>query len=217
MKEGTENVYKYHHKNERKEKYSLFPDVKGPFLREKIGKGKKILDIGCRDGGLTSFYCKENSVLGLDIDSEALSVAERDLGIETKWIDLNKSDWNLPEDYFDFAVAGDFLEHIYYPNQVTKKISKTLKEKGSFLGSVPNGFSLKNRIRLFFGKKENTTMNDPTHINHFSRKELKKILEEYFKEVKIYPYGKYSFLDKLWPGMFSFGLLFEAKNKKYHV
>ena len=206
------NIYNEHHKKGDRCGMSLFKNERGSFLRDKIGENKKILDIGCRDGILTETYFKNNDVLGVDIDEEALEVAENNLGVKTQQLNLY-DDWNLSKD-FDVVVAGEVLEHLYYPQKTIEKIIKVLKPNGIFLGSVPNAFSLKNRIRLFFAKKGDTSLHDPTHINHFSHKEFKQILEKYFEEVKIYPLGNFAWLDKFWPGMFSFILLFEAKNFK---
>ncbi len=205
-------IYKEHHKKGGRRGMSLLKDERGNFLKEKIGVNKKVLDIGCRDGVLTETYYKNNEILGVDIDEEALEIAKNNLGIKTQTLNLY-DDWNLTRD-FDVVVAGEVLEHLYYPEDIIKKITKVLKSDGVFLGSIPNAFSLMNRIRLFFGIKQGTPLEDPTHINHFSYKEFKQILEKYFEDVKIYPLGKYAWLDKFWPGMFSFSFLFKVKNKK---
>lgn len=213
MKSEIAEIYKEHHTSGDRRGFSIFKDERGAFLRKNIGINKKVLDIGCRDGVLTKTYCEENYVTGVDIDNDALCIAMEDLGIDTKQLDLY-SDWELPENHFDAVVAGEVLEHLYYPEKILEKVVKVLNKDGVLLGSVPNAFSLKNRIRFFLGNKKDTPLHDPTHINHFSRNELKSLLEKYFKEVNIYPLGRYTFLDKIWPGMFSFILLFKAKNKK---
>lgn len=212
-KTGIENIYSFHHKEKRGQKYSILKESRGEFFRDKIGKGKKIIDLGCRDGALTQFFAEGNNVLGLDIDRDSLDIAQNDLGIDVKHADLN-GEWDIETNTFDIVVAGEVLEHLYYPEIVVKKVAECLKVDGMFLGSVPNAFSLKNRIRLFLGKKKNTPLSDPTHINHFTRKELENILKDKFKEVVIYPAGKFSWLDKIFPGMFAFMFMFSAKYKK---
>lgn len=209
---GLNKIYSQHHKKGDRCGNSLFKEERGSFLREKIGENKKVLDIGCRDGVLTETFYKNNNVLGVDIDIEALEVAKKNLGIKIQQLNLY-DELNLDKD-FDIVVAGEVLEHLYYPEETIKKITKILKSDGKFLGSIPNAFSLKNRMRLFLGKKKNTPLHDPTHINHFSYREFKNILEKYFSDVKIYPLGNFAWLDKFWPGMFTFMFLFEARNKK---
>ena len=105
------------------------------------------------------------------------------------------------------------LEHLYYPEEVLKRLSKIIKPGGLLLGSVPNAFSLKNRLRLFFGQKQHTSLEDPTHINHFSYSELLKILNKDFQGAEIIPIiqKKYKFLSKISPSLFSFMLFFRVK------
>ncbi len=207
-------IYRQHHEKRRGEDYVLFGDKRGQFLKSRIGQSRQILDIGCRDGELTRYYAEGNEVLGLDVDEQALKRAEHKLGIKTKSLDLT-GDWSgVVTGPFDVAVAAEVLEHLYYPEIVLGKIVAALATDGILLGSVPNAFSLANRVRLFRGQKRGTPLSDPTHINHFSRTELKTLLEKYFSEVYIYPLGRFAWLDWLWPGMFSFGLLFEARRPR---
>ncbi len=212
-KTGLEETYTSHHTKGGRRGTTMFGEQRGEFLREKIGTGKKVLDIGCRDGELTKEYYKGNEVLGLDIDTEALEKAQNKLGIKVKHADLH-SNWGVEKSFYDVVVAGEVLEHLYYPDTVLSRVCEVLNDKGSLVGSVPNAFSLINRIRLFLGNKKGTPLSDPTHINHFKRSELKSLLERCFDDVSIIPLGKYAWLDKFFPGMFCFMLMFEAKNKK---
>lgn len=206
------DVYKNHHKERRGDFFILQGGIRGDFLKSKIGTGKKVLDIGCRDGALTSLYYKGNDVTGVDIDLDALARAREKFGITTTSFDLN-GEWPLSQGSYDVVVAAEVMEHLYYPDRVLEKISNTLKSGGMLLGSIPNAFSLKNRIRLLFGRKRHTPLADPTHINHFSRKEFERLLADKFTDIKIYPLGKFAFLDRFFPGFFSFMMLFEAHKK----
>ena len=213
MNENTnalEHIYRSHHQKNRGEFFAILADERGGFLKKHIGTGKKVLDIGCRDGALTRSYASGNTVTGLDIDSEALAKAAGSLGIETKRADLN-GEWGIAADSYDVVVAAEVIEHLYFPDQVLKKIHVVLRPGGILLGSVPNAFSLKNRIKYLFGIKRGTPLSDPTHINQFSRKEFLSLLENNFSEAEIIPLGRFAFLDRFFPGLFSFDLLFHAK------
>ncbi|MFA4890434.1 MAG: class I SAM-dependent methyltransferase [Candidatus Paceibacterota bacterium] len=211
MSKSLGKIYEDHHQASRDRGFSIFAEERGNLLKKNIGKGKNVMDIGCRDGALAKYFFQENNVLGVDIDGSALNRAKESLGIETIIADLN-GDWHeLGERKFDVIVAGEVLEHLYFPEKVLEKVSSHLNNKGIFLGSVPNAFSLKNRIRYLFAKKENTPLGDPTHINHFSYKELKNLLQKYFSEVEIIGLGRFKFLSKLMPGWFAFSLFFKAK------
>jgi len=210
---GMRDVYRHHHDTGERLGKTVAEKKRGDFLRKRIGTGKKVLDVGCRDGVLTRNFAEGNEVLGLDIDDEALRRAKEELAIETRQVDLN-GDWGVADDTYDAVVAGEVIEHLYFPGLVLDKIVKTLKEDGVLLGSVPNAFSLQMRLRLLVGKKRATPLNDPTHINHFSHKEMKGLLEERFEKVTMYPEGNYEWLDKIFPGWFSFMMFFEARGPK---
>lgn len=207
---SLETVYRHHHESGNRYGLTIFKGVRGNFLAERIGTGKKVLDIGCRDGMLTATYCEGNEVLGVDIDTKALETAKKNLGIETMHFDLS-GDWPLEANSFDVVVAGEVIEHVYFPNKVLDKAARVLKPEGVLLGTVPNAFTLKNRIRLFLGRKKNTPLQDPTHINHFSRREMEGLLRQRFREVRFLPFGRFAFLDAFFPGLFSFLLIFEAR------
>lgn len=205
-----ENIYSTHHRNRRGESFVLQGDERGAFLKESIGKGKNVLDIGCRDGALTRYFAQGNEVLGLDIDSESLSRAEAELGIKTKHTDLH-GEWDVSVGSFDVVVAAEVIEHLYYPDVVLEKIHTVLRDGGLLIGSIPNAFSLINRFRFFCGTKKGTPLSDPTHINQFSHGEFKSLLEKYFHRVELVPLGRFSFLDKFFPGLFSFMILFKVR------
>lgn len=213
QKSGLEQTYTQHHTKGKRRGRTMFGEVRGEFLRKEIGTDKNILDIGCRDGELTKEFVTGNTVLGLDIDMQALSVAKENLGIEIQKADLH-GDWGVQKNHYDVVVAGEVMEHLYYPDTVLGKVVDVLNDDGFLIGSVPNGFSLKNRLRLLFGIKKGTTLHDPTHINHFKHSELKQKLETYFEDVSIVPLGRFAWLDRFMPGMFSFMLLFVARKKK---
>jgi 2-polyprenyl-3-methyl-5-hydroxy-6-metoxy-1,4-benzoquinol methylase len=207
MNESQRDIYRYHHKTNREEGFSILKGERGKLLNELVGSGKTVLDIGCRDGALTKYFVSGNKVLGVDIDDVALAEAAK-LGIETLKIDLN-GDWKeIAWRKFDVVVAGEVLEHLYYPERVLERIKRVLNPGGSLIGSVPNAFSVKNRLRYLIGTKRHTPLSDPTHINHFHIIELREMLKKYFKKVEIVGLGRYQRLSRVAPGLFSFDLFF---------
>lgn len=210
MEKPLETIYRSHHKSERGESFVLLGDQRGEFLKRHVGSSKKVLDIGCRDGALTSYYYEGNTVTGFDIDSDALERAKSSLGISTIHGDLN-GEWSVEKKSFDVVVAAEVIEHLYYPEEVVKKIASVLTKEGMLLGTVPNAFSLKHRIRYFFLRKKGTPLEDPTHINHFTLRELEALLQRHFREVRVWGIGKHTWLSKTFPQLFAFSLCFEAK------
>ncbi len=214
QKNSIKKIYEEHHKNNREKSFSILEKERGFLFKQFIGENKKILDIGCRDGALTKHFSQDNNVLGVDIDEIALGKAKQNLSIDTKIIDLNGNWEELEGEKFNVIVAGEVLEHLYYPDQVIKKVASYLKEGGIFVGSVPNAFSLKNRLRYLLGRTKNTPLEDPTHINQFSYKSLNKLLNKNFKEVEIIGLGRFVFLSKILPNWISFILAFKVKYPK---
>ena len=137
-------------------------------------------------------------------------------GIDTIVYDLNEDISLLGRGKWDAVIMSEVLEHLFFPEKKVSEIATLLKKDGVFAGTVPNGFSLKNRIRLFLNKPEGTTMSEPTHVTHFSYKKIKKILEQNFDFVKITPIGKkqYAHLANFSPNLFAFDLAFECRNPR---
>ena len=182
-KNDLEAVYRKHHEEKGRYGYLYCHGARGTYLQQWIGQGKKVLDLGCRDGMLTAFYAKGNQVEGVDIDREALNLVERKLGIQTHWIDLNE-EWPFEECSFDVIVACEIMEHLFFLDDFLEKVKKTLKPGGIFIGSVPNAFRMRNRWKFLFG---NEYENDPTHVRGFSCHALQKKILSYFQQVEIVP------------------------------
>jgi len=207
MNQALEKIYTQHHEQARGRGFVLMQKERGEFLRSGIKEGSHVLDIGCRDGGLTAEYIeKAGSVLGLDIDAGALAIAQQ-LGVETRQLDLN-GEWGVDSNSFDHVVAAEVVEHLYYPDVVFRKIAEVLKPGGTLLGTVPNAFSLRNRMRYMTLTKRNTPLADPTHINHFTVGELTQLLEKHFDDVRIIGAGRLGLLAARFPQEFAFDLFF---------
>lgn len=214
MNSVIKKIYEKHHQDNRRAGFSIMEKERGDLLGQYIGAGKKVLDIGCRDGALTKYFLKGNEVWGADIDEISLGRA-KELGIKIVLMDLN-GDWlELSDQKFDVIVAAEVLEHLYYPEEVIKKALNYLNDNGIFVGSVPNAFSLKNRLRYLRGQKKFTPLADPTHINQFNYQELETLLKKYFQEVEIIGLGRYTKLAKFMPNYFAFIFFFYAKSPKF--
>lgn len=208
---SIQQIYENHHLKNRPQGFSLLEKERSELLKDNIGRGKKVLDIGCRDGNLTKHFAEGNSVTGVDIDQNALNKASSKLGIKTILMDLN-ADWaELGDEKFDVIVAGEILEHLYYPDKIIERVLRHLNDGGLFIGSIPNAFSLKNRLRYLKASKKFTPLSDPTHINHFSFTEFKTLLEKYFGSVEIIGLGRFEKLSKLFPSLIAFDFFFVCK------
>ena len=171
--------YGEHHRERRDEGDFVFVPERIPYFVEAIGRGKRVLDLGCRSGALTRHFLEANSVVGLDVDAAALEKA-RTLGIEPVQANVEEP---LPfEDAsFDAVVAGELFEHLQFPDALVDEIERVLRPGGVIVGSVPNAFRVQSRLRFLRGKPPE---DDPMHLRMFSPTAVRELLRR-FENVRI--------------------------------
>jgi SAM-dependent methyltransferase len=163
--------YRAHHAT-RSPDFVYGGDERADLFRRYVGgPGRRVLDVGCRFGALTRSYLDGNDVVGLDVDRIALEEAAR-LGVETIWADAEEG---LPfdDESFDVVVAGELLEHVRDPAALVRDARRVLRPGGTLVGSVPNAFRLKNRLRFLAGRAPEE---DPTHLHLFAPGDLRSLL-----------------------------------------
>jgi SAM-dependent methyltransferase len=170
------------------------------------GPGRNVLDLGCRDGALTQAYAGGNEIVGVDADREALAEAQK-LGIETRWADLDDP---LPfgDASFDVVVAGELLEHLRDPHRVVSEVLRVVRPGGTFVGSVPNAYRLKNRLRFLRGRKPE---NDPTHLQMFAAHDVRALLAG-FEDVQLHLIA--GRLVPLHAGLFANDIVFSGRKSR---
>jgi 2-polyprenyl-3-methyl-5-hydroxy-6-metoxy-1,4-benzoquinol methylase len=173
---GLEQLSKRYAEHNRSERGAGFvfarPERETLFKRYVGGPGRRVLDLGCRDGALTQAYLDGNEVVGVDADQEALAEAAR-LGIETHWADLDQP-LDLDEQSFDVVVAGELLEHLRDPRRLVAEAGRVLRPGGTFIASVPNAYRLKRRLFFLLGRPPD---DDPTHLQMFSPADVRALLD----------------------------------------
>ena len=194
--------YEEHHRERRDEGEFVFVPERIPWFREAIGRGRRVLDLGCRAGALTRHFLEGNEVVGLDVDRSALAKAAA-LGIETVEGDVEEG---LPfEDAsFDAVVAGELLEHLRFPDALVDEVRRVLRGGGVFVGSVPNAFRLQSRLRFLRGVAPE---DDPTHLHLYSPQDVRTLVSA-FTDVRIdFLGGRYR---RMHPRLLARDLVFSA-------
>jgi SAM-dependent methyltransferase len=182
--------YEEHHREYRDEGDFVFVPERIPLLVAAVGRGKRVLDLGCRSGALTRHFLEGNSVVGLDVDANALEKAAA-LGIEPVQANVEEP---LPFDdgSFDAVVAGELLEHLQFPDALVAEIRRVLRPGGVLAGSVPNAFRVQSRLRFLRG---NAPEDDPTHLRMFSPAALRELLAGFERVELSFVGGRYTRLN----------------------
>jgi 2-polyprenyl-3-methyl-5-hydroxy-6-metoxy-1,4-benzoquinol methylase len=191
------DFYSQHHLSGNRRNQSVSEEKRSQLFKKWMGKNKKVLDMGCRDGILTRHFIEKNEVTGLDIDQLALEACREKLNIETKWADFSLQ-IPIPTSSFDVVVAGEVIEHLPYPEITIAEISRILKPEGLFIGSVPNSYHIKNRLRVLKGRLIDY---DQTHLRAYNVMLLRQYLEKKFIIEELTSCrGKSAFLSVAWFG-----------------
>ena len=194
--------YEEHHRARRDEGDFVFVPERVPLFRDAIGRGKRVLDLGCRSGALTRQLLDGNSVVGLDVDAAALEKAAA-LGIETVQADVEEP-LPLEDASFEAVVVGELFEHLRFPDALVAEIRRVLRPGGVLVGSVPNAFRIQSRLRFLRGRPPE---DDPTHLRMFSPEALRELLAT-FEDVQLtYVGGRYR---RLHPRLLARDLVFRA-------
>jgi SAM-dependent methyltransferase len=173
--EQIEDVYRRHHTELRWRDFVFCEPERAALFRAWVGgPGRDVLDLGCRDGALTRRYTEGNTVVGVDVDRDALACAAK-RGIETVWANLDEP-LPFPDETFDVVVAGELLEHLRFPEQAVAEARRVLRPGGTLVGSVPNSYRLKNRVRFLLGKSPEPR-DDPTQLRMLSPASVSRLLE----------------------------------------
>ena len=141
----------------------------------------KILDIGCGQAKVWQLFPKTD-VIGLDISKKNLSTAKKYI----KPIYGNATKLPFKNNFFDFILASEVLEHIYETNLVLKEINRVLKKKGKLVVTFPNTSSIQFRLSLCLWGR-NPTLNYPHNVNHirfFNIEDIKLMLKTTNLKVK---------------------------------
>ncbi len=147
-----------------------------------MGKGWRVLDVGCEIGHLAKRLKEELDcfVVGIEIDKRAAEIA-RKFYDEVIIADVEEiTEINYSDNYFDAIILADILEHLKRPDMLLMKLRRYLKPEGRVVASIPNVGRLEIRLKLLFGKFEyqESGILDKTHLRFFTLKTARELFEK---------------------------------------
>lgn len=183
-----------------------FGHKRGVIFSQWIGQGKRVLDLGARIGEVTQHYLDGNDVVCLDIDFKVLRECKESRKLK---VVLQNLDGNLAfsDASFDVVVAGEVVEHLFFPELLVAESARVLRPGGMLMGSTPNAHYRSYRLKYLFGALPDAIFNK-WHIRPMSFSVVRELLSPHFDRVELLPFrGK---LNRLYPSLLSKMILFRA-------
>lgn len=137
-----------------------------------------ILEVGCACGGtllgIKNIY-NSSKLYGIELNKNSAEIAS--LIAEMLDADVEKDDLAYPEEYFDYIIFADVLEHMSDPWAALKNLRKHLKSDGKILISLPNimHYSVISKLIMGTWEYEEAGILDKTHLRFFTMNEIYKL------------------------------------------
>ena len=141
----------------------------------KYYKGGSFIDLGCL-WSYIPLWAKQkfpkDEIWGLDQAEEAiLQLAQAEPSINYTVGDV--MDTQFPDNYFDYIVSGEVIEHLEDPAKFIKEAFRILKPGGKLVLSTPR-------------EEEKGAVDEHRHLWSFSASDIRTLCKPYMKGAKIY-------------------------------
>lgn len=148
------------------------------FAAKMIGKGKRVLDVGCNEGIGTYLIAKECGLAhGVDFDAEAIGCAKKNYGAEN--LTFAEGDFlNESPDQWDAVVNFDVIEHIMPENasRFFQQICHHLTPEGMAIIGTPSLIS----------QQFASPISKQGHVNVYSPQRLEAEMKKHFSFVFLF-------------------------------
>lgn len=135
-----ENKRKFQNKWGFEANYSTF--IRGEIInliKEDKAVPLKVLEVGCACGGtlleIKNRY-KNAQLFGIELNAASAKIASLIAEVKSTNVESEKLDYE--ENFFDYIIFADVLEHLVDPWSVLTAMKKYLKPQGKILASIPN-------------------------------------------------------------------------------
>jgi methionine biosynthesis protein MetW len=161
---------------------SYFSDIRWDII-SLIPAGKhRILEIGCGTGNTGKTLKEQNKaaeVIGIELVATVAAQAEKNLD-KVIVADIEKLQMPFADEYFDYVILADILEHLHNPSQTIERLKKHIKKGGRIIASIPN-------VRYWKVLKElvikgqwtyrSDGILDDTHLRFFTKKSITNLFQ----------------------------------------
>jgi 2-polyprenyl-3-methyl-5-hydroxy-6-metoxy-1,4-benzoquinol methylase len=124
-----------------------FPWYNSAFAHIKQNACGKLLEIGCGRGEFALWLAKmlpDVDVTAVDFSSAAISVAKQfadDRCVNIRLAQDDAQGLKFPDNYFDYVVSCECIEHVPKPQRMAKELCRVLKPGGHFSITTENYFN----------------------------------------------------------------------------
>lgn len=153
------------------------------FVSETFKKGMKMADLGC---GNCRWNIHHLPVFGVDINQKMLAWAKKNKRLTGFKVAADLSKTGLKTKSLDVVLMSEVLEHVFNHTEVLSEVRRILKDKGTFLITVPYDFFLGpffvlfNLNCLWMGYVKGSVYHKYRcgHIHHFTKTRLRRTLAD---------------------------------------
>ena len=126
-----------------KARYDLVVDC---LRRSRIGRGQRVLDVGCGDGALAGVVVERLNcaVTGVDTSRLAIDFARREFAERGYLGEFHLIDgyrYDFAAEPFDAVVCSDVIEHVQEPRTMLDEIRRVLRPGGVLVVTTPIRFT----------------------------------------------------------------------------
>jgi len=161
-------------------------DINGPIQHEhhhrylfaaKYCAGKDVLDIACGEGYGSALIAQiANSVVGADIDADAVAFAQSSYGNEKlRYIHSDATAIKLPDASLDVVISFETIEHFYNHEAFMLEVRRVLRPDGLLIISSPN--------RTIYTDKDEH--HNEFHVKEMDREEFRDLLSAHYQHVEL--------------------------------